>query len=280
MRREDVEGAVVHIGQQLGRGGIHHGLVAAAHGDPEGLRGAWPQPVPEGGELQIELTIGPRHQHGGALLHELEIVNEREGDPETAAIGHGDGELDHTAATGTDLPSLESVAVTINLEDHLLGLEPGVDEQSCGAAHLHRRALESDQHGQVDRRPALADHHQLLRGFKCRAIVVLGGVEQPVGARCDPRQIDLGSAVVTVAEGPGGNLRPFGPGGHHRPVIVGDVPSRAERIAIAGEVFITRSNRSGQLHRHRRVLRLFELAATAMRRRRRAGCRRDRNGRP
>ena len=80
MGREDVEAAVVHVGQQLGRAGVDRGLPSAPRTVTRKVsRLPGPQPVAEGRELDLQLAVVPGHEDRRGLLHELVVADQRSG---------------------------------------------------------------------------------------------------------------------------------------------------------------------------------------------------------
>ncbi len=142
MRREEVETAVVHVAEHLGRA-LRERLLARFHDDTPALASSGPQPIAEGRET--DLQAGVRRRHVDSALEREELVIPYRGEPqqEPATIRFRDGQLDCLHHTGRDQSALlDRPAGARDLEQQLLLREPRV--------HEHARRLARRDRGTID----------------------------------------------------------------------------------------------------------------------------------
>ena len=109
-----------------------------SHGDGEGLARARTHCVAEGGELELEPSIVPRHEDPRGSADELVVSYKGESDPEAAPVLHSHRKLDHARTTGADRAPLDPPPVAEDLEHHLLRFQPGEDQETGGLPDRHR----------------------------------------------------------------------------------------------------------------------------------------------
>ncbi len=229
---EEVQAAVVHVGQHLGRAGRLHLLVLAAHRHPPGLLAAGPQAVAEAGELDCELAVVPGHEHGGLFGEQLVVPHAGETDGQAAAIPVGDRDLENAGAVFRgDLAPLQACGAAEDLEGQRLAVQAGVEEEARRAAHRHRRGLGGHHQRQGERGRGLAGHHQLAAGLEAGAEGVGGLVAQAVGAGRQAGELDLGLAGGSVLERATLQLGAVAPQAERRLGRQAPVPPRAQPVA-------------------------------------------------
>ena len=257
---EEIQAAVVHVGQQLGGAAGQRLLAGAAHRHPPGLAVARAQAVAEGGERDLQPAIVPGHVDRLGEPQQLVVAQRGQPHAETAAVLLGHRDLDDLqAGRRAQPPALDALAAAQQLEDHLLPVQPAVHQQPDRLAHRHRSAL-GDQHRRQRqrRRLGLGDDQLELRREE-RAPRIAGLVAHPVGARRQRRQRQLRLPVVAVRELAAQQLAAVGPARQHGGRQQPRVPARPQPVA-GGAVAARRAARdNGLLGRQQRPVGLRQL---------------------
>ena len=209
MRRERVEGAIVHVRQELGRRrlrGLRRTAPGDAHLDRPGLGLSGLQLVPERREADREPLVVPGHEDRLGRGHELVVAQNGELHREPAAVLLGDRNLDELGVAPRDEARLPDAApVAVDLEEQRLLREPGRHEEARGLPDRDRVALRQQNRRERQRRPRRGDE-DLARHGQLGAELVGGAVVDSVGAGGEPPQRNRRLALRVVRQLPSRDL--------------------------------------------------------------------------
>src|SRR4030095_942634 len=104
MRREDVQTAVVHVGEKLRL--ADRGAVVSLDGDPPGLASVGTQAIAEARELDLEPAVVPGDFDDAALFHPLVVAQQPQAKRHAAAVLRPGRELQDLRSLGADQTAL------------------------------------------------------------------------------------------------------------------------------------------------------------------------------
>ena len=200
MRPEDIEAAIVHVGQKLGR---TFGEIALDSLDlhPPGFTSSRPQVVTKGGELELELLVVPGHEDRVLHRHQLMVAYRRQSETEATAIGLGNRKLENLEALiGSQHLAAYAPAFPECLKHHPLPRKTGVHEQASGAADRHRRSLRHQEYRQRQPGGSGRDHHEFRGGRKLRSKCVTSCIAQTICAGFEWFELEFGQTVFQVTQ--------------------------------------------------------------------------------
>ena len=262
VRGEDVEAAVVHVGQELGCALFGRFPRGRLDRDPPGLAAAGDELVPERGERDAQLLVVPGDEDERFLAHELMVADRGEPDPEPAAHVLGDRDLDDAAVlAGLDPAALPEGAALERLEEDGLAAPAAVEEETGFAADRDGRLFRFEQERQLEGGLGLAGDEEVEAVLGRRAEIVLRFVEQAIGPGAERRDGDRGNALVVVFGRALGRLGAFLPHADDGRRVHG-LPTRPQQVAGRRRIeAIVRTGADGErlVGREKRFLRLDEL---------------------
>ena len=198
MGSEDVEAAVVHVGQELG--GSQDGRLSGRrfYVHAPSLPSAGSELIPKGGEGNLQLFVIPGNKYVRLFGHKLVVLERRHADAEPAAQLFADGDLhDFAVLSGGDPAPLPGVPAFEGFEKEGLSFPAAVEEEAGGLADANGRLFGGEDEGEPNRGLSLGD--QEIQSLPTDGTeVVFGLVEETVGPRFEATDGHAGFALLIV----------------------------------------------------------------------------------
>ena len=224
----------MHRCQELRRAGLDRTPRGVLDGDAEGLARTGDQAIAEGGELDFELLVAPRHVERRSLGDQLVIGDQRQARREPAAVPLGDRNVDPLRARERHRAAPDAFDAAQQLELDRRVLEAGMNPQPRAAAGLGAGAVEGQVGRQGERRLGAGDDEVEL-GARDLAEAVACLVAQAIGAAGDAGERDRADTRGLVLHDTARHLGAVGEEGERLFGCRGGSPARTQPVARGRE---------------------------------------------